>query len=158
MTSFKLTREQIAQPAFEEGRNSAEEKEPDSPSGRPNAASGALTDRSSVESVINQVLQILAHANLPHQLVLVAVHARQLADVGENVLQSIRQLEGIDVVQTVLDVRVNDELRQTQDFSTQVESVTETRLFTLFCRQSFHGFQVEVVIQMQVVEIFTMDQ
>jgi len=38
------------------------------------------------------MLEVLAHANLPHQLVLVAVHSRQLADMCKYVLQPIRQL------------------------------------------------------------------
>lgn len=47
----------------------------------------------SVEAVIEQMLEVLAHANLPHQLVLVAVHARQLADMCKYVLKSVRQLQ-----------------------------------------------------------------
>jgi len=47
----------------------------------------------SVESMVDEMLEVLAHANLPHQLVLVAVHSRQLADVRKDVLKSIRQLQ-----------------------------------------------------------------
>lgn len=68
------------------------------------------------------MLQILAHPDLPHQLVLVAVHARQLADVRENVLQTVGQLERVNVVQAILDVRVDDQLSQAEDFATQMES------------------------------------
>lgn len=39
------------------------------------------------------MLQVLAHADLPHQLVLVAVHACQLAHVGKDVLQTVGQLQ-----------------------------------------------------------------
>jgi len=39
------------------------------------------------------MLEVLAHANLPHQLVLVAVHAGQLADVRKYVLEAVRQLQ-----------------------------------------------------------------
>ena len=46
-----------------------------------------------VEAVIDEMLQVLAHANLPHQLVFIPVHARQLPHVGENILQSICQLQ-----------------------------------------------------------------
>lgn len=46
-----------------------------------------------VEAVIDEMLQVLAHANLPHQLVFVPVHARQLPHMGKDVLQPIRQLQ-----------------------------------------------------------------
>jgi hypothetical protein len=49
-------------------------------------------------------LQVLGHANLTHQTVLVTVHASQLTNVGKSVLQTISQLKGIDVAQTVLNV------------------------------------------------------
>lgn len=39
------------------------------------------------------MLQVFAHSDLSHQLVLVAVHARQLPDMSKDVLQSIRQLK-----------------------------------------------------------------
>lgn len=68
------------------------------------------------------MLEILAHADLPHQLVLVAIHARQLAHMGEDILQAVGQLEGVHVVQSVLHVGVDDELGQPQDFTTQMES------------------------------------
>jgi hypothetical protein len=45
------------------------------------------------------VLEVLAHADLAHQLVLVAVHARQLAHVAERVLQPVSQLERVNVAQ-----------------------------------------------------------
>lgn len=47
-----------------------------------------------VEAVVDEMLQVLAHPNLPHELVLVAVHASQLTNMGEDVLQSICQLQG----------------------------------------------------------------
>lgn len=50
------------------------------------------------------MFKILAHSDLSHQLVLVAVHARQLTHVGEDVLQAISQLERVHIVQSVLDV------------------------------------------------------
>lgn len=46
-----------------------------------------------VEAVINEMLQVLAHTNLPHQLVFVPVHARQLPHMGKDILQSICQLQ-----------------------------------------------------------------
>ena len=46
-----------------------------------------------VEPVVHDVFQVLAHAYLLHELVLVPVHARQLAHVGKHVLDTIGQLQ-----------------------------------------------------------------
>lgn len=46
----------------------------------------------SVEAVVDEMLEIFAHSDLSHQLVLVAVHSSQLTNVGKDVLQSISQL------------------------------------------------------------------
>lgn len=35
------------------------------------------------------MFQILAHPDLPHQFVLVAIHASQLTNMGKDILQSI---------------------------------------------------------------------
>ena len=48
------------------------------------------------------MLEILAHTDLSHQLVLVAVHTSQLAHVGEDVLQPIRQLKGRNKIRSDL--------------------------------------------------------
>ena len=48
------------------------------------------------------MLEVLAHSNLPHQLVLVAVHSSQLSHMSEGVLQAVGQLEGIHIAQTIL--------------------------------------------------------
>lgn len=42
-----------------------------------------------VEAVVNEMLQVFAHSDLPHEFVLIAVHASQLTNMGEDVLQSI---------------------------------------------------------------------
>lgn len=47
----------------------------------------------SIEAVVDEVLEVLAHPDLSHQLVLVAVHASQLAHVGKDVLQPVCQLQ-----------------------------------------------------------------
>ena len=158
VTPFKLTGEQIAQPALQKRGDATQEEKPHPPPGRPDTAAGTFTHRPRVEAVINQVLQIFAHADLSHQLVLVSVHSCELADVGEDVLQPVGQLESVDIVQPILNVRVNNQLGQTQDLAAQMESVTETRLFTLLGRQSLDRFQVEVVVQMEVVKILAVDQ
>lgn len=51
-----------------------------------------------VESVINQMLQILAHSDLPHKFVLVSIHSGKLANVSKDILEAICQLESINVV------------------------------------------------------------
>jgi hypothetical protein len=55
-------------------------------------------------------------------------------------------------------MRVDDEFRETENLTTQVECVTESRLLTLFGCQRLHWFQVEVVVQVEVVQVFTMDE
>ena len=90
------------------------------------------------------VLEILAHTNLPHQLVLVTVHTSQLTDVGESELESIGQLERIDVSESVLDVRVDDELHETKDLTAEMERVSETRLLSLLGRQSLDRLEAAV--------------
>lgn len=74
-----------------------------------------------IEPVVNEMLQILTHAYLPHELVLVSVHAGELTDVCKDVLQAIGQLERVHVVEAVLHVRVDDQLRKAQDLAAQVE-------------------------------------
>ena len=61
------------------------------------ASPAYLSDGTSVEPVVDQVLEILAHADLAHQAVLVAVHTSQLAHMREDVLQAVSELEGVDV-------------------------------------------------------------
>lgn len=47
----------------------------------------------SVEPVVDEMFQVFAHPDLPHQLVLVAIHAGQLTYVGKDVLQPVGQLK-----------------------------------------------------------------
>lgn len=49
---------------------------------------GDLHTRSELGTVVDEMLQVLAHAHLTHQTVLVAVHTGQLPHVGEDVLQT----------------------------------------------------------------------
>lgn len=46
----------------------------------------------SVESVINEMFDVLTHSDLSHQLVLVSVHSSQLTNMGKDVLQAISKL------------------------------------------------------------------
>ena len=63
---------------------------------------GALSYGTSVKSVVDDVLEVLAHAHLAHEAVLVAVHAGELTDVGEDVVKTVRKLESVDVAEAVL--------------------------------------------------------
>ena len=84
-----------------------------------------------VKSVVDEMFDIFTHTDLSHQLVLVAIHAGQLANVSEHILQTIRQLEGVDVAQAILYVTVNHKFCQTQDLAAQVESIAKPGLLTL---------------------------
>jgi hypothetical protein len=96
------------------------------------------------------MFQILCHPDLLHELVLVSVHSRKLTDMGEEVLQSVRKLESVDVTKSELDVGIDNELGQSQDFSTEMEGVSESRSLSLLGRESLDGLQIHVVIQMKV--------
>ena len=73
--------------------------------------------------------------------------------MGKDVLQSISKLESINVTKTELNIRIDDKLSQTKDFSTKVERISETRLFAFFGGQSLDGLQVQIIVQMKVVQI-----
>ena len=59
-------------------------------------------------------------------LVLVPVHSRQGTDMGEDILNCIGELEGVDVSETILNVGIDNEFGQAKNFSTQVERVSKT--------------------------------
>jgi hypothetical protein len=91
--------------------------------------------REAIESIVDDVLDILAHANLTHDAIFVSIETRQLTDVREDVLQTIRQLKRIDITQPILYVRVDDQLRETEDLTHQMECITKSRLLTLLRRE-----------------------
>mmetsp|Transcript_26458 Transcript_26458/g.83860 ORF Transcript_26458/g.83860 Transcript_26458/m.83860 type:complete len:710 (-) Transcript_26458:29-2158(-) len=157
-TALKLAGQQIAQPTLQQRHDPTEEEEPHTPAWRPEATPRPLAHWTGVEAVVDQVLQVLAHAHLPHQPVLVPVHAGQLPHVGKDVLQAIGELEGIDVTQTELHVTVDDQLCQTHDLAAQVEGVAEPRLLALLGRQRLHRLQVEVVVEVQEVQVLARNQ
>ena len=97
-------------------------------------------------------------ANLAHESILVTIHASQLADVRKNVLQAVSQLVRVDVAETVLHVRIDNDLGEAQKFAHQVESIAETRLFALFRRQRLHRLQIEVVVEMQICQILLVNK
>ena len=122
------------------------------------------------------MLEILAHSNLPHELVLVSIHSGELSDVGEGELQSIGELEGVDVSESVLNVRVDDELGETENLSTEMEGVSESRLLSFLRRERLDGFQtvhrwsasmrrrrercgsLHVVVEVEIIQILSMNE
>lgn len=104
------------------------------------------------------MFQIFTHSDLFHQLVLVTVHSGELTDMSKHVLQTISELESIHIPQSELYMSVDDKFGKTKDFSTQMESVTESRLLPLFGREGLDRFQIHVVVEMQVVEILSVDE
>ena len=118
------------------------------------------------------MLQVLAHPDLSHQSVLVTVHPCELTHMREDVLKAVGELEGVYVSETVLDVRVYHQFGESEDFSAKMEGVTwrhisylfnyfnkntESGLLSFFGGQGLHWLQVEVVVEMQVVQVLTMD-
>ena len=55
-------------------------------------------------------------------------------------------------------MRIDDKFGQPENFSAEMESISETRFLTFFCGQGLDRFQVEVVVEMQVVQILAVDQ
>lgn len=109
---------------------------------------------------------------MSHELVLVSVHASQLTNVCKGVLKSISQLKGINIAQTILDVRVDDKLQsklgdtltvklylgEAQNLANQVKGISEARFLSLFGSEGLDWLQVEVVVQVKVVEILSVNQ
>lgn len=58
----------------------------------------------------------------------------------EDVLESVCELECLDVAESVLHVRIHDQLDQTQDFATQMECIAKSAFLSLFGREGFHWF------------------
>ena len=96
VSTFELSREEVSEPALKERDHAPQEEEPHPPSWGPNSDPWSLSHGTSVETIGDHMLEILAHADLPHQLVLVAVHARELAHVSKDVLQTISKLHRED--------------------------------------------------------------
>jgi hypothetical protein len=55
-------------------------------------------------------------------------------------------------------VGVDNELGQSQDLSTKMEGVSESRSLSLLGRESLDGLQVHVVIQVKVVQVLSVDK
>jgi hypothetical protein len=132
ITSLELARKKITKPTFKKWHNTTHEEKPDAPTGSPEADARTLTNGTGIEAIVDKVLQVFRHPHLPHELVLVTVHARKSANVRKNILKGIRELEGVNIPKPVLDMGIDDKLRQAKNFSTQVESIPESRLLPLF--------------------------
>ena len=157
MSSFELSGEQVPKPPFHDRDDSSQEEEPDSPARRPNADSRAFADGTGVEAEVDEVFNVFAEPHLSHELVLVAVHACGIPHMSEDILQTVGQLEGINVAQSVLSVAVYNEFGKSEDLSAEVKSVTEPRLLSFFCGESLDRLEHEVVVEMQVVEVSPVD-
>lgn len=157
MSALKLSSQQIPEPSLKKWYNAPQEKQPHSPSRRPYTHTWPLTHRPSIETIVNNMLHILAHTDLPHYTILVPINTGELSQVRIHVLETIVELECIDVTQAVLHVAVDDELDNTEDFTAEVEGITETGFLALFGSQCLDWFKIEVVIQVQVVEVLSMN-
>ena len=54
------------------------------------------------------MLEVLRHAHLPHELILVPVHPCQGTNVRKDILQGVGQLEGVDIAETTLNVSIDN--------------------------------------------------
>jgi hypothetical protein len=55
-------------------------------------------------------------------------------------------------------VGVDNELGQSQDFSTEMESISESGSLSLLGREGLDRLQVHVVIQVKVVQVLSVDK
>lgn len=97
------------------------------------------------------MLQVLASANLVHQLVFVSVHAGELANVVESVENAIGELESIDIAETVLDLRVDNELGQAENLAHEMEGIAEAGLFAFFGGECFDRLQIKVIYTQRIL-------
>jgi hypothetical protein len=84
-----MSSQQILEPPLQQRYNPSKEEEPDSETGKVKSIPGALAYRSSIEPVIDDVFEIFAGPNLTHEPILVTIHTGELADMIENVVNSI---------------------------------------------------------------------
>lgn len=97
------------------------------------------------------MLQVLASTNLVHQFVFVSVHAGKLANVVESVENAIGKLESIDIAETVLDLRVDNELGQAENLAHEMEGIAEAGLFAFFSGECFDRLQIKVVYTQRIL-------
>jgi len=90
--------------------------------------------------------------------------------VPKDILQRIGELKSINITETELNVGIDDKFRETKDFTTQMESISETRLLALLRSQSpedivnrkeareyesslLNRLQVHVIIKVKIIQI-----
>lgn len=83
------------------------------------------------------MLQVLASTDLVHQFVFIPVHTSELANMVESIEYAIGELEGIDIAETILNLRVDNELGQAEDLAHEMESIAEAGLFAFFGGEGF---------------------
>ena len=95
MTAFKLSGKQVSEPSLKQWDDTSQEKQPDPPSRSPEATSRAFSDWSTIESIVNKMLEILTRPDLVHELVFIAIHPCQLSHVIERIQYPVSELEGL---------------------------------------------------------------
>lgn len=91
------------------------------------------------------MLEILTGADLVHKFVFVSIHSGELSDMVKSIKYTVCELEGVDVTETVLDLRVDNEFGETEDFSHEMEGISETGFFTFLSGEGLNGLEIEVV-------------
>lgn len=86
------------------------------------------------------MLDVFAHSDLSHEFVLVPVHSSQLTNMGENILKTISKLKAVHIAKSVLDIRIYHQLGQTENLTTQMESIPKSGLLSLFSGECFYWF------------------
>ena len=100
-------------------------------------------------------------------LVLITIHPSQSSYMGKYILKSVGKLKSIDVSKTILDVGVHNKLRESKNFTTQVERVSKSRFLAFFrsqrstkslriettikIRNPLYGLQVHVVVEVKII-------
>lgn len=104
------------------------------------------------------MFEIFAESYLPHQLVLVTVHASELPHMSECVLEAICQLERIHIAQPVLHVGINNQLRQAKNLPTKMKGIAKSTLLPFLGGKGFYRLKVEVIVQMKVIQVLAVDE
>ncbi|KAH3663740.1 hypothetical protein OGAPHI_005142 [Ogataea philodendri] len=107
LSSFKLTRKQVSKPTFQKWHNSSHEEDPHTPGRLPESATWSFSNNS-VESVVNNVFQVLTSSDLVHNFVLVTVDTRQLPKMVQSVVDTVCELESVNVSEPELNMRINN--------------------------------------------------
>ena len=53
---------------------------------------------------------------------------------------------------------IYNQLCESQNLPTKMESISKSGLLSFLCGKSFDWFQIEIVIQMKVVQVLSVDQ